>query len=319
MAAFLPVIALQGLLSGMTARVIHQWRMQPTVTLQRSLPARSATHSTSSASSRLVMRRQVQSSSASSARSRAAVRASLRSSAAARPLTTVYRPAAPAEADFPAFGSAVMPVQKVPNWGVMTSSTEWTKTYAQLKEADFVPLPAYRMSELTIPMDTLADERTPEHVRLITAKLAYSTRYYGRYDLDSAEYEGVHPGIDLKVALGTPIAAIGGGRVVAVSTGEHLGQYVMIEHHLDGQVYFSIYGHVDDVRVEEGQAVSAGDILGIVGMTGSTASPHIHLQIDRDDGVRPHVPFTTEAPVTSAGEAVRTEHPILFIQRHTAL
>ncbi len=212
-----------------------------------------------------------------------------------------------------------MPVTQVPNWGVMTSSTQWARSYDEMEPQDFVSLPAYRLSELTIPLQSLIANRTAEHERIITAKLAYSTRYYGRYDLDSGEYEGAHPGIDLKVALGTPIAVIGGGRVASVGEGEHLGQYVMVEHRIDGQVYFSVYGHVDDIQVQAGQDVAAGDIIGVVGMTGSTASPHIHLQIDRDDGVRPHVPFATESPVESAADATRTEHPILFIQRHTKL
>lgn len=212
-----------------------------------------------------------------------------------------------------------MPVTQVPNWGAMTSSAEWTRTYDQMTEKDFVPLPAYRLSELIIPIAGLADSRTDEHVRLITAKLAYSTRYYGRYDLDAGEYEGKHAGVDIKLALGTPLGAIGGGRVVRVEQSDRLGLYMMIEHRVDNETYFSIYGHMGKANVAVGDDVSAGQIIGTVGLTGETASPHVHLQIDRDDGIRPHEPYNAPLPVLNADEAIWTVHPIQFIQRHTVL
>lgn len=193
------------------------------------------------------------------------------------------------------------------------------RPYGQLSSDDFVPLPAYKLSELTIPMDSLSGERTPEHVRLITAKLAYSTRYYGRYDLDSGEFEGSHAGIDLKLALDTPIAAIGGGRVTTVGDDDLLGTYVIVEHHLDDGIYFSIYGHLGTVSVAPGDDVAPGQIIAKVGLTGESASPHVHLQIDRDDGVRPHVPYRASLPVTNPADAIWTVNPIVFIQRHTAL
>ncbi len=229
-----------------------------------------------------------------------------------------FRPAAP-EAAFPAFGSAVMPISRVPNWGVMETPAEWTRSHEQMSADDFVSLPPYDLSELTIPMDTLSPERTPEHVRLITAKLAYSTRYFGRYDLDSGEFEGAHAGIDIKLALDTPVAAIGGGRVSTVGSDDLLGTYVIIEHHLDDGTYFSIYGHLGIVSVAPGDDVAAGQTIGKVGLTGESASPHVHLQIDRDDGVRPHLPYRAGLPITNPADAIWTVNPILFIQRHTAL
>ncbi len=212
-----------------------------------------------------------------------------------------------------------MPVTRVPNWGAMETSEEWMRHYSQLGAEDFVPLPPYDLSELTIPMSSLAPDRTPEHVRLITAKLTYSTRYFGRYDLDSGEFEGAHAGVDIKLALGTPVGAIGGGRVSTVGEDDLLGTYVVIEHHLDNAVYFSIYGHMGNVTVSPGEDVVAGQTIAYVGLTGESASPHVHLQIDRDDGVRPHLPYRASLPVTNPAEAIWTVNPILFIQRHTVI
>jgi murein DD-endopeptidase MepM/ murein hydrolase activator NlpD len=114
--------------------------------------------------------------------------------------------------------------------------------------------------------------------------------------------------------------------VQTVSKDGNLGLHVIVEHRLpSGEVFFSIYGHLDTAWVTEGQAVEPAGTVGTVGLTGNTTAPHVHLQVDRDDGSSPHRPFS----ITSAGmhgaavdipspaEADRhTVNPITFIERY---
>lgn len=173
--------------------------------------------------------------------------------------------------------------------------------------ADFVPIPRYNLTMLTIPMGGLTEPVREENIPVITAKLFYSTRFFGVYDLDAGENTGTHAGIDLKLARGTPIGAIAGGRVAVVAQTQRLGLHVIVEHRLkNGETVYSIYGHFGSVSVTEGQDVAPGQIVGLVGMTGNTTSPHLHLQIDKGVAGERHVPY--EGPRTD-----RVLNPISFI------
>jgi murein DD-endopeptidase MepM/ murein hydrolase activator NlpD len=88
-----------------------------------------------------------------------------------------------------------------------------------------------------------------------------------------------HSGVDLAVAAGTPIRAAASGvvRVVVSTTG--FGLHVIIDH---GNGLQSLYGHMSVISVEDGAAVSAGDVIGEAGSTGNSTGPHLHFEIDRD-------------------------------------
>jgi murein DD-endopeptidase MepM/ murein hydrolase activator NlpD len=218
--------------------------------------------------------------------------------------------------EFPAFGTAVFPVSSVPNWGAMTTPAEWNRRFEELPESAFVPLPPYNLTVLTHPLQTLLADRWA-HVGALTAKLTYSTRFFGAYDLDAGEFTGNHPGIDIKLAAGTPLQSVAGGRVDSVRDRPGLGLTVIVEHrHPTDGTFYSVYGHLETSGVREGQRVSAGDMLGTVGMTGRTTAPHVHWQIDRGHPGGGHVPF---APfiLPSPQEADRfTVHPIDFVHRY---
>jgi murein DD-endopeptidase MepM/ murein hydrolase activator NlpD len=240
-------------------------------------------------------------------------RASQATSAAPRAVAIVHaissvttEPLRAAAPDFPALERAVHPVSKVPNWGAMRSPAEWDRTYREMTSEDFVAVPAYNLRTLTIPMSTLAKPSIqPESIPAITAKLYYSTRYKGSYDIDAGEHSGSHDGVDLKLALGTPLGAIAGGRVVDVLRNETLGLHVLIEHRTDGERYLSIYGHLGSASVEAQQDVTPGQTIGTVGMTGNTSGPHLHLAVHRAAGDTPWS--------ESLGESI---NPMTFIAQH---
>jgi murein DD-endopeptidase MepM/ murein hydrolase activator NlpD len=220
------------------------------------------------------------------------------------------------EEPFPPFGTAVFPVTSVPDWGRMTTPTEWNRRFEEMPESVFVPLPPYDLHVLSRPLQTLLRDRWA-NVDLLTAKLTYSTRFFGAYDLDAGEFTGNHPGIDIKLAAGTPLGSVAGGRVDSVRERPGLGLTVIVEHrHPTDGTFYSVYGHLEISTVREGQALSAGDMLGTVGMTGTTTAPHVHWQIDRGRAGGGHVPYVPFL-LPSAQEADRfTVHPIEFVQRY---
>ena len=226
--------------------------------------------------------------------------------------------AGPSDACAP-FINAVFPVSSVPNWGAMRSPDVWTLDYAQMPRDLFVPVPRFDLKQLTIPRKTLTGPPIPdENIPTLTAKLFYSTRFFARYDIDSGEFEAIHPGMDLKLASGTPIGAVAGGTVTFVGTNARLGNYVIIRHCAPDGDYFSIYAHFASAAVQEGQIVTPGKTVGYVGMTGSTSAPHLHLQIDRalEGELSTHTPYYPDH-VPSRSEADRyTVHPVSFIGSH---
>ncbi len=186
----------------------------------------------------------------------------------------------------------------------MTTPEQWNRTYGELTSDDFVRVPGYDLQKLVVPMQSLLD---PRNIPEITRKLYYSTRYFGSYDIDKGEFSGDHPGVDLKLALGQPVGAIAGGRVYAVENSGGLGLHVIIEHrHPTDGVFYSVYGHLGSTRVSEGATVTPGQTIGTVGMTGNTSGPHLHLQVDLQNG-EPHSPATAQA---------QSVNPITFIGRY---
>ena len=85
-----------------------------------------------------------------------------------------------------------------------------------------------------------------------------------------------HTGDDLAAGYGTPIYAIGSGRVVAAGPASGFGNWVVIDH---GNGFTSIYGHMKVLAVSTGQYVSVGQKIAYVGSEGQSTGPHLHLEI----------------------------------------
>ena len=84
----------------------------------------------------------------------------------------------------------------------------------------------------------------------------------------------MHYGIDLGAKQGTPIYAVRSGVVKFATWDNSAGYYVNINHE-DG--FNTIYMHMTHYVVKKGQRVTAGQVIGYVGSTGTSTGPHLHF------------------------------------------
>lgn len=89
-----------------------------------------------------------------------------------------------------------------------------------------------------------------------------------------------HRGIDFASYL-KPVFCPGLGQVVSFYNDGSFGKAICLDHRVNGP-QFSLYAHLSEIRVQPGQWVQAGDILGITGNTGTGNVPHhLHWQLSR--------------------------------------
>jgi len=90
-----------------------------------------------------------------------------------------------------------------------------------------------------------------------------------------------HEGMDFTAPTGTPIYATGNGTVTRSDNGSRgYGNHVRIDH---GFGYLTLYGHMSEIAVKQGQNVIRGEIIGYVGNTGKSSGPHLHYEVHKND------------------------------------
>lgn len=113
------------------------------------------------------------------------------------------------------------------------------------------------------------------------------TQRFGCTDLAGEPYKSDcpskrwHTGLDLAQPEGTPVFATDAGVVKTFRSGQGYGNYALVIH---GNGYASLYGHLRDFAVRDGQVVKRGDQIGFVGSTGFSTGPHLHFEIRYQDG-----------------------------------
>ena len=110
---------------------------------------------------------------------------------------------------------------------------------------------------------------------------------------DGGSSRSLHNGVDLAAPVGTPVFASAAGRVVLARQRIISGNSVVIEH-LPG--VFTLYYHLDEMEVQEGQRLYQGQRIGTVGMTGLATGPHLHWEL-RVGGVAVDPDFFVEIPM----------------------
>jgi len=85
-----------------------------------------------------------------------------------------------------------------------------------------------------------------------------------------------HQGLDYRVPTGTPVAAMNDGTILLARFLYFEGNCVVIDH---GQGLLTLYFHLSEIKVKEGDPVKRGNIIGLSGGTGRATGPHLHVAV----------------------------------------
>jgi len=124
----------------------------------------------------------------------------------------------------------------------------------------------------------------PAECRQITSRFGYRTMW-GKLEF--------HKGIDIGVWYGE-IYATKDGTVAEAGWRSTYGRTIVIEHEMG---FSTLYGHLSQLLVSEGDKVNAGDLIAISGNSGRSSGPHLHYEIRLNDTpVDPFKYLDIEAP-----------------------
>lgn len=102
------------------------------------------------------------------------------------------------------------------------------------------------------------------------------TSIYGSKRLFNNKKQTQHLGTDYRAGVGEEIYSSNRGRVVMARDLFYTGNTVVIDH---GVNVFTVYAHMSELKVREGDMVKKGDLIGLAGSTGRVTGPHLHWGI----------------------------------------
>ena len=102
-----------------------------------------------------------------------------------------------------------------------------------------------------------------------------------------------HHGVDYAAPRGTPVVALGDGKVIMARWNGGFGRFVKIRHN---SVYTSGYGHLSGYGkgIKSGTFVKQGDVIGYVGSSGLSTGPHLDFRVYKNK--TPVNPLKIESP-----------------------
>jgi len=90
-------------------------------------------------------------------------------------------------------------------------------------------------------------------------------------------YSRFHQAIDLAEPLGSPVYPLTEGKIEEISRQRFgYGNHIIINH---GSGFKSLYAHLSKIVVKEGQEVDKNTVIGLIGSTGWSTGPHLHLEV----------------------------------------
>lgn len=108
----------------------------------------------------------------------------------------------------------------------------------------------------------------------------YISSGFGNRSFDGG---GFHDGIDIAGSGTIPVVSAGDGVVIRAYTSSSYGNCVFITHNIGGQVWTTVYAHLDSFNVSTGQTVSKGTKIGFMGDTGHSFGQHLHFELHKGE------------------------------------
>ncbi len=100
---------------------------------------------------------------------------------------------------------------------------------------------------------------------------------------------GSHNGVDFRATTGTPVKAALTGTVQATGNSDAIkgcysyGKWVLVKH---GNGLTTLYSHLSQISVSQGETVTTGGVIGFSGATGYATGPHLHFGLYASDAVQ---------------------------------
>ncbi len=99
---------------------------------------------------------------------------------------------------------------------------------------------------------------------------------FGVQRVFNGSVQSTHQGLDFRVPTGTPVAAVNSGKVLLARPLFFEGNCIVLDH---GQGLLTLYLHLSELSVKEGETVEKGQQIGVSGGTGRATGPHLHLAV----------------------------------------
>ena len=103
-----------------------------------------------------------------------------------------------------------------------------------------------------------------------------TTSLYGHRRYFNGQPRSPHSGLDIAAPTGTPIKAAGKGTIILADDLYFNGNTLFVDH---GQGLITMYCHMSELLVAEGDEVDQGQVIGRVGATGRVTGPHLHWSV----------------------------------------
>lgn len=139
--------------------------------------------------------------------------------------------------------------------------------------------PAVQQNELTILQritGTISTEKNFSGPFGLPAAAALNGQFGTRRAYNNGPVESFHSGADFASAPDTAIFASAPGRVVLADEMNIRGNTIVIDH---GWGVYTLYAHLNLIRVSIGQTVATGDTIGYAGASGRVTGPHLHWEV----------------------------------------
>jgi murein DD-endopeptidase MepM/ murein hydrolase activator NlpD len=136
-------------------------------------------------------------------------------------------------------------------------------------------------SEIITPTAMVASMETPNGWP-IKGDIDQITSGFGLRKNPKSKTRRFHKGIDIKASTGTPVLSTGKGKVLEAGYNHSFGNYILIKHN---EQYTTRYAHLSELKVDNAQPVGKGDIIGLVGNSGISFTPHLHYEVIKNEAV----------------------------------